>query len=129
MYKSYEDYRYELVNENKHSNTINKLRVNGIDYDIGPAASMKPYNIETFNVDEGDVILLHLSKNCDIDDINAISQEIKKIFPNNTILAANELILEGISIIKKPPTGKIAVTENLDIRSEYPELFDWGISL
>lgn len=110
------------------SNTINKLRVNGIDYDIGPA-NMKPYNIETFNIDEGDVILLHLSKNCDINDINAISQEIKKIFPNNTILAANELILEGISIIKKPPTGKIAVTENLDIRSEYPELFDWGISL
>ena len=70
MYKSYEDYRYELANENKHSNTINKLRVNGIDYDIGPA-NMKPYNIENFNVDEGDVILLHLSKNCDIDDINA----------------------------------------------------------
>ena len=128
MYKSYEDYRYELANENKHSNTINKLRVNGIDYDIGPA-NMKPYNIENFNVDEGDVILLHLSKNCDIYDINAISQEIKKIFPNNTILADNELILEGISIIKKPPTGKITVTENLDIRSEYPELFDWGISL
>lgn len=109
---------------------INRIRVNGIDYDIGSGShNIKPYDIQTIHVDEGDVILLHLSNSLDMDDMNVIHGEVKKMFPKNDILMANEHILQGISIIKKPPVGKISITENFDIKSEYPDLFNWGINV
>lgn len=96
---------------------------------IEPNKPLKKYDIQTVHVDEGDVILLHLSNSCDIDDMGAIHTEVKKMFPNNDILMANEHILQGISIIKKPPVGKISITNNFDIKAEYPDLFNWGISI
>lgn len=90
---------------------------------------LKQYEIQTVHVDEGDVILLHLSNNLTIDDMNDIHKEVKKMFPNNDILMANEHILQGISIIKKPPVGKISITDNFNIKAEYPDLFNWGINI
>lgn len=71
--------------------------------------SRKPYNIETFNLQKGDVILLHLHKDLDIDDTQMILEEMKKVFPNNTILVANEYILKGLTILRLPTpnTGEV----------------------
>jgi hypothetical protein len=37
----------------------------------------------------------------DFDTINQIHEEVKKVFPNNSILLANHHILEKLSIIRK----------------------------
>lgn len=75
--------------------------------DEGPIISQvyqprKPYNIETFNLQKGDVILLHLHEDLDIDDTQMILEEMKKVFPNNTVLVANEYILKGLTILRLP---------------------------
>lgn len=59
------------------------------------------YKIETFNLEDGDVLILHVSEYCDISDIQVIHKEMSQLFPNNKILIANENILKHISIIKK----------------------------
>lgn len=64
--------------------------------------SYKPYNIETFNIQQGDVVLLHLNRDLDIDDTRMILEEMEKIFPNNTVLVANEHILKGLTILRLP---------------------------
>ena len=69
----------------------------------------KSYNIETFNLQKGDVILLHLHEDLDIDDTQMILEEMKKVFPNNTVLVANEYILKGLTILRLPTpnTGEV----------------------
>ena len=60
----------------------------------------------------GDVILVHVSEDLDIDTINQIYNELQKSFPNNNILIANEYILKGLTIIK-PQTGKVVVRQDI----------------
>lgn len=61
----------------------------------------KPYRIETLNVADGDVILLHLAKDLDFDELASVQKEIQQYFPNNQVICANEHILESITIIKR----------------------------
>lgn len=84
--------------------------------DEGPIISQvyqprKSYNIETFNLQKGDVILLHLHEDLDIDDTQMILEEMKKVFPNNTVLVANEYILKGLTILRLPTpnTGEVNI--------------------
>ena len=75
--------------------------------DDGPIISQvyqprKPYNIETFNLQKGDVILLHLNEDLDMDDTQTVFKEVKKIFPDNTVLVANEYVLMGLTILRLP---------------------------
>ena len=87
---------------------IYKIRLNGVDYDI----DHERYNVQTVHVDEGDVILLHLNNNVDIDNINIIYNEVKRIFPNNDILISNEKILNSLTILK--PIKKAINTQEIE---------------
>lgn len=71
--------------------------------------SKKPYNIETFNLQKGDVILLHLNEDLDIDTVSDILSNMKEVFPDNTVLVANEYILKGLTILRlpQPKTGEV----------------------
>ena len=65
---------------------------------------IKPYNIEVLSVSDGDVIILHLAKDLDIDELNSVQKEMQRYFPNNQIICANEHILESITVLKKEET-------------------------
>lgn len=65
---------------------------------------VKPYNIEVLSVSDGDVIILHLAKDLDIDELNSVQREMQQYFPNNQIICANEHILESITVLKKEET-------------------------
>lgn len=60
-----------------------------------------PYKVEVLSVADGDVIILHLSKDLNFDEVGQIQADVQKYFPNNQVICANEHILESISIIKK----------------------------
>lgn len=62
---------------------------------------LKDFQVETIKVTDGDVIILHLSNDLDLDDINTIQKEMQKYFPNNKVICANRYILDKISIIKQ----------------------------
>ena len=97
--------------------TINKLKINGITYDIG--TKIQPYTIQTITTEPGDVILAHVSEDLDIDTVNDIWKQLKVAFPNNDVLIANEYILKGLTIVK-PATGKV----NEHYRRETSDILD-----
>ena len=98
--------------------TIDKLKINGVTYDIGPK-TQQPYTIQTIVTEPGDVILAHVSEDLDVDTVNDIWRQLKVAFPNNDVLIANEYILKGLTIIK-PATGKV----NEHYRRETSDILD-----
>ena len=74
---------------------------NNFQHIVGYHTSVKPYNIEVLSVSDGDVIICHLAKDLDFDELNSVQKEIQQYFPNNQVICANEHILESITIIKK----------------------------
>ena len=62
---------------------------------------IKPYNIEILSVSDGDIIMLHLAKDLDFDELASVQKEIQQYFPNNQVICANEHILESITVIKR----------------------------
>ena len=63
-------------------------------------SNIKPYDIQTISLAPNDVILCHINDDCDFDELHHIQNELKKVFPNNTVLVANEHILKRITIFK-----------------------------
>lgn len=92
------------VNQTTSSNTLKVTNDGWIAAEpvVMTTKNYKPYNIETFNIQQGDVILLHLNRDLDFDDTKMILEDVKKIFPNNTILVANEHVLKGLTILRLP---------------------------
>ena len=74
-------------------------------------ANPKEYSIQTISVEPGDVILVHVSEDLDLDSVNQIFKELEKSFPDNNILIANEYILKGLTVVK-PKTGTVNVQTN-----------------
>lgn len=75
-------------------------------------ANPKKYNVQTISVAANDVILVHVAEDLDIETVSQIYDELKKSFPDNNILIANEYILKGLTIIK-PPTGQVVVRKDI----------------
>ena len=63
-------------------------------------SNTKSFDIQTVNVSPNDVILFHVNEDCDLSEVAAIQKEMEQIFPNNTVLVANELILKRITLFK-----------------------------
>ena len=93
----------------QYDQTINKIKINGQTYNIG---APHPYSVQTISVNMNDVILIHVAEDLDIETVNQIYDELKKSFPDNNVLIANEYILKGLTIIK-PPTGQVVVREDI----------------
>ena len=114
-YISMDNRRKYTYNDNP---TIDKLKINGVTYDIGSKAP-QPYTISTVAAEPGDVILAHVSEDLDVDTINDIWKQLKVAFPNNDVLIANEYILKGLTIVK-PATGRV----NEHYRRETSDILD-----
>ena len=84
-------------------------------------ANPKEYSIQTISVEPGDVILVHVSEDLDLDSVNQIFKELEKSFPDNNILIANEYILKGLTIIK-PKTGTVNIHNHVDTNT--PDVLD-----
>lgn len=83
---------------------------------------VKPYNIEVLSVSDGDIIILHLAKDLDLDDINNIHKEIQQYFPNNQVICANEHILKSITIIKKEENPYLFNSDLGEIKIDWKDL-------
>lgn len=98
--------------------------------DRGPVFSqvyqppVKPYNIETFNLQKGDIILLHLHEDLDLDDTRMILENMEKVFPDNTVLVANEHILRGLTILQLPSKPEVGEVNMFDEEISAPNFLD-----
>ena len=85
------------------SKTIKKIYV-GIDGEACELDFNKSYDIQTIKIQPNDTILIHLNDELDFGEVSMIMEEMSKIFPNNTILPVNELVLKGMTIIRQSKT-------------------------
>lgn len=76
------------------------------------------YDIQIIPVKKDDVLLLHVSKYMDLDDCQNILREVKRVYPNNDVLIANENILEKITILRKDDSSS-----TFDLKTLYPDIF------
>lgn len=58
------------------------------------------YPCQVVSLQPGDVLLVHVNDDLDIDNCNTIMKDLKKIFPNNHCLLSNEHILKGFTILR-----------------------------
>jgi hypothetical protein len=81
----------------------------------GIIGDFKKYDIQTIEVNPNDVILLHISANLSLRDIQAIEKEVRSEFPENRVLVVNKQVLEGMTILRKNSTDINLITEPVDI--------------
>ena len=81
----------------------------------GVVGEFKKYDIQTVEINPNDVILLHISPDMDLYNCEALYAEVKKEFPNNTVLIVNKHILEGISILRKGTTEISLIEDPIDV--------------
>ena len=61
---------------------------------------MEKYNIQVISVKPGDVLLVQVNDNLDLENVRAIFKEVQTNFPNNQILIANHHILNSLKILR-----------------------------
>jgi hypothetical protein len=88
----------------------------------GVVGEFKKYDIQTVEINPNDVILLHISANLSLRDIQAIEKEVRSEFPENRVLVVNRQVLEGMTILKKNSTDINLITDPVDINKIFDEI-------
>lgn len=86
----------------------------------GTVGEFKKYDVQTIEINPNDVILLHISSNLSLREIQAIEKEVRSEFPENRVLVVNRQVLEGMTILKKNSTDINLITDPVDV----DEIFD-----
>ena len=81
----------------------------------GVVGEFKKYDIQTVEINPNDVILLHISSNLSLRDIQVIEKEVRSEFPENRVLVVNRQVLEGMTILKKNSTDINLITDPVDV--------------
>lgn len=81
----------------------------------GIVGDFKKYDIQTVEINPNDVILLHISSNLSLHEIQAIEKEVRSEFPENRVLIVNKQVLEGMTILRKNSTDINLITEPVDV--------------
>ena len=82
----------------------------------------KKYDIQTVEINPNDVILLHISANLSLRDIQAIEKEVRSEFPENRVLVVNRQVLEGMTILKKNSTDINLIIDPVDVDKIFDEI-------
>ena len=90
------------------------------------AGDFKKYDIQTVEVNPNDVILLHISANLGLREIQAIEKEVRSEFPENRILIVNKQVLEGMTILRKTDTKVSLIEDLIDIDKIFDEIMQKG---
>ena len=88
----------------------------------GTVGDFKKYDIQTIEINPNDVILLHISANLSLREIQAIEKEVRSEFPENRVLVVNRQVLEGMTILKKNSTDINLITDPVDVNKIFDEI-------
>ena len=68
--------------------------------DSGVIGTFKGYPFQVVPIQASDLLLVHVADTLDLDDCNHLIKELKKDFPNNTVILLNKHILQGITVLR-----------------------------
>lgn len=92
----------------------------------GIVGTWKGYETQVVSLQPGDVLLVHISDDMDLDSCKNIMQTLKETFPNNQCVLCNEHVLKGLTIIREVEREKIDdvidISKVVDIDKMFEEL-------
>ena len=88
----------------------------------GIVGNFKGYDIQTVEVNPNDVILLHISPNLSLREIQAIEKEVRSEFPENRVLIVNKQVLEGMTIVRKGTNAVNLIEDPIDVNKIFDEI-------
>ena len=88
----------------------------------GVIDEFKKYDIQTIEINPNDVILLHISSNLSLREIQAIEKEVRSEFPENRVLFVNRQVLEGMTIVRKGTTEVSLIEDPVDVNKIFDEI-------
>lgn len=88
----------------------------------GIIGNFKGYDIQTVEINPNDVILLHISANLSLRDIQAIEKEVRSEFPENRVLIVNKQVLEGMTVLRKGTTEVSLIEDPVDVNKIFDEI-------
>lgn len=88
----------------------------------GTVGEFKKYDIQTVEINPNDVILLHISSNLSLRDIQAIEKEVRSEFPENRVLVVNRQVLEGMTVLRKGTTEVSLIEDSVDVNKIFDEI-------
>ena len=88
----------------------------------GTINDIKKYDIQTVEINPNDVILLHISSNLSLRDIQAIEKEVRSEFPENRVLVVNRQVLEGLTVLRKGTTEVSLIENPVDVNQIFDEI-------
>ena len=88
----------------------------------GVVDDCKKYDSQTVEINPNDVILLHISANLSLRDIQAIEKEVRSEFPENRVLIVNKQVLEGMTVLRKGTTEINLIEDPIDVNKIFDEI-------
>ena len=88
----------------------------------GVVGDFKKYDVQTVEINPNDVILLHISSNLTLREIQAIEKEVRSEFPENRVLIVNKQVLEGMTVLRKGTTEVNLIEYPVDVNKIFDEI-------
>ena len=88
----------------------------------GVIDEFKKYDIQTIEINPNDVILLHISSNLSLREIQAIEKEVRSELPENRVLIVNKQVLEGMTVLRKGATEVSLIEDPVDVNKIFDEI-------
>ena len=86
----------------------------------------KGYEIQVVSLQPGDVLLVHISDDMDLDSCRSIMQTLQETFPNNQCVLCNEHVLKGLTVIRtvenKEIDDVVDISTNVDVNKLFKEM-------
>lgn len=68
--------------------------------DSGVIDTFKGYPFQVIPIQSSDLLLVHVADTLDLDDCYHLIKELKKDFPNNTVMLLNQNTVQGITVLR-----------------------------
>ncbi len=90
----------------------------------GIVGTWKGYDIQVVSLQPGDVLLVHISDDLDINSCKSVMDTLRETFPNNQCVLCNEHVLKGMTILQTGENKKINDKVNITTDVNIDELFE-----
>ena len=90
----------------------------------GCISEWKGYPYQVVSLQPGDVLLVHVSDDLDLDSCRTIMRELNETFPNNHCLLSNEHVLKGFTILRNGFYEKINSSVEIGTGIDIDKMFE-----
>lgn len=95
-----------------------------LDSTKGMIGQWKGYPCQVVSLNPGDVLLVHISDDLDLDACRNVMKTLNETFPNNRCVLCNEHVLTGFTILRTGETQKVDDVVSIKTDINIDKLFE-----